>query len=96
WSREQAVAFMLENTPLAENNIRNEVDRYVTWPGQALAYKTGQIALRKLRQEAEQRLGSRFVLTEFHDMLLGGGAVSLVVLQQRVDQWVQEKLAHPE
>lgn len=95
WSREQAVTFMLENTPLAENNIRNEVDRYVTWPGQALAYKTGQIAVRKLRQEAEQRLGSRFVLTEFHDMLLSGGAVSLVVLQQRVDRWTQEKLAIP-
>ncbi len=95
WSREQAVTFMLENTPLAENNIRNEVDRYVTWPGQALAYKTGQIELLRLRKEAEAKLGSRFVLTEFHDMLLRGGAVSIPVLNQRVDRWVSEKLAAP-
>lgn len=89
WSREQAVAFMLENTPLAENNIRNEVDRYITWPGQALAYKTGQMELLALRAEAEAALGGDFDRARFHDTVLGAGAVSLPVLRERVERWVE-------
>jgi uncharacterized protein (DUF885 family) len=88
WTREQAVRFMLENTPLAENNIRNEVDRYITWPGQALSYKLGQLELRALRTEAEAALGPRFALADFHDVVLGAGAVPLPVLRQRVQAWV--------
>lgn len=88
WSREQAAAFMVENTPLAENNIRNEVDRYISWPGQALAYKTGQIEIWRLRRDAEARLGERFDIKAFHDVVLGGGAVSLPVLGERVEAWV--------
>lgn len=88
WSREQAVQFMLANTPLAENNIRNEVDRYVTWPGQALAYKTGQIELLALRAEAEAALGSRFDLAAFHDVVLRDGAISMPMLRQSVEAWV--------
>ncbi|MFM2245168.1 MAG: hypothetical protein RL071_1242 [Pseudomonadota bacterium] len=87
WTREQAVQFMLENTPLAENNIRNEVDRYITWPGQALSYKLGQLELRALRAEAEATLGPRFTLADFHDVVLGAGAVPLPVLRQRVQAW---------
>ncbi len=87
WDRGQAERFFLENTPLAANNVTNEVDRYITWPGQALAYKTGQIALRTLRAEAEAALGPRFSLPAFHDVVLGGGAVSLPVLQRRVRAW---------
>ena len=60
WSRQQAIDYMLENTALAENNIENEVDRYIAWPGQALAYKLGQLEILRLRHEAEQRLGPRF------------------------------------
>ena len=89
WSREQAVQFMLENTPLAENNIRNEVDRYVTWPGQALAYKTGQLEMWRLRREAEASLGDRFDIKRFHDTVLGTGAVSLPVLRDVVARWVE-------
>lgn len=88
WTREQAVQFMLANTALAENNIRNEVDRYVTWPGQALAYKTGQIEMWALRREAERRLGPRFDLPAFHDMILGQGAVTLPVLRDQVEAWI--------
>lgn len=88
WSREQAVRFMLDNTPLAENNIRNEVDRYITWPGQALAYKIGQQEILALRAGAEAALGDRFDRRRFHDVLLGAGAVSLPVLRQRVEAWV--------
>ena len=87
WSREQAIRFMLENTALAENNIVNEVDRYITWPGQALAYKTGQLEMMKLRQAAEKRLGKGFDVKRFHDVLLGDGAVPLQVLRQMLSSY---------
>ena len=84
WSRQQAIEYMLENTALAKNNIVNEVDRYITWPGQALAYKTGQLEMRKLREDAERRLGNRFDVRRFHDVLLGNGAIPLRALRQIV------------
>jgi uncharacterized protein (DUF885 family) len=89
WSREQAVAFLVENTPLATNNIDNEVDRYITWPGQALAYKTGQIEILRMRRQAEEALGSDFDIKAFHDVVLGAGAVPLPVLDARVAAWVE-------
>jgi uncharacterized protein (DUF885 family) len=73
---------MLDNTALARNNIINEVDRYITWPGQALAYKTGQQEMIRLRRDAEARLGKRFDVRKFHDALLGNGAVPLQALRQ--------------
>jgi uncharacterized protein (DUF885 family) len=82
WTREQAIEFMIENTALAKNNIVNEVDRYITWPGQALAYKTGQLEMLRLRREAEERLGERFDVCVFHDTLLGNGAIPLKTLRQ--------------
>ena len=82
WTRQQAIDFMLENTALAKNNIVNEVDRYITWPGQALAYKTGQLEIMKLRQGAEARLGKGFDIRRFHDALLGDGAVPLEALRR--------------
>lgn len=82
WTRDQAIDFMLENTALAKNNIVNEVDRYITWPGQALAYKTGQLEIVGLRKGAESRLGSKFDVRTFHDALLDNGAVPLQVLRQ--------------
>lgn len=88
WTREEAVAFMLANTALAETNVVNEVDRYISWPGQALGYKVGQVELRKLRAEAEATLGERFDIRDFHDVVLGGGAVTLPVLRERVSTWV--------
>ncbi len=87
WARGQAINFMLENTALAENNIINEVDRYITWPGQALAYKTGQLEMIRLRQEAERRLGERFDVRRFHDVLLGNGAIPLQALRQVVGSY---------
>jgi uncharacterized protein (DUF885 family) len=87
WSREQAVQFMLENTPLAENNIRNEVDRYVNWPGQALGYKIGQLEMLALRREAEARHGDRFDIRGFHDVVLTGGPMTLPLLRARVEAW---------
>lgn len=87
WSRAKAINFMIENTALAENNIANEVDRYITWPGQALAYKTGQLEMIKLRQDAAKKMGQRFDLKKFHDVLLGSGAVPLKVMRQLVEEY---------
>ncbi len=91
WTREQAEAFMLEHTALAKNNVQNEVDRYIVWPGQALAYKTGQLELLRLRAWAKSELGARFDLRGFHDAVLGRGAVSLPVLGEQVKAWVESK-----
>jgi uncharacterized protein (DUF885 family) len=88
WTRAEAEQFMREHTALTETNISNEVDRYIGWPGQALAYKVGQLEIVKLRAEAERALGDRFDLRAFHDVVLGAGAVSLPVLGDRVRAWV--------
>jgi hypothetical protein len=75
WTRKQAIDFMLANTALAENNIENEVDRYIAWPGQALAYKLGQIEITRLRSEAQARPGGRFDLRAFHDRIVSFGSM---------------------
>jgi uncharacterized protein (DUF885 family) len=93
WSRSRAIAFMMDNAVLAENNVVNEVDRYIAWPGQALAYKIGEREIRRLRADAERRLGPRFDLRAFHDVVLGGGAVSLPVLRDEVEGWVRGRQA---
>jgi uncharacterized protein (DUF885 family) len=93
WTRQEAIGFMLENTALAENNITNEVDRYITWPGQALAYKLGQLEILRLRDEAKRQLGNVFDIREFHDVLLGNGAVPLEVLRQILIRYVKERNA---
>lgn len=80
WTRRQAIDFMIENTALAENNIVNEVDRYIVWPGQALAYKTGQLEMLRLRAEAQAELGAAFDIRAFHDAVLGDGALGLGTL----------------
>lgn len=95
WSRDEAEAFMLDNTALAPENVRNEVDRYIAWPGQALAYKIGQEFLIALRQEAEDALGDAFELAHFHDVVLGAGALPLPVVAARVRAWVAAGGAAP-
>ena len=80
WTRQQAIDFMIANSALAPNNIANEVDRYIVWPGQALAYKTGQLEILRLRDEAERRSAGRFDIRAFHDAVLGNGAISLATL----------------
>jgi uncharacterized protein (DUF885 family) len=90
WTRERAEKYMLEHTALDLVNVRNEVDRYITWPAQALAYKVGQLEILELRRRAEDALGSRFSLPEFHDAVLSRGAVSLGELARQVDAWVNE------
>jgi uncharacterized protein (DUF885 family) len=93
WSRARAIAFMEENSAQPHDDIVNEVDRYIAWPGQALAYKLGELEIRRLRADAERRLGARFDLRAFHDALLGSGAVSLPVLRSQIDAWVERTLS---
>jgi uncharacterized protein (DUF885 family) len=88
WTRHEAVDFMAENTALSQRNIENEVDRYIGWPGQALAYKIGELKIRALRKEAETVLGSSFNLRHFHDILLEDGAIPLDILEKKVHQWI--------
>jgi len=91
WTRQQAIDFMAENTSSTLLNITNEVDRYIGWPGQALAYKIGELKIRELRAQAEEELGPRFDRREFHDLLLGSGAVSLDVLETLVHSWITQQ-----
>jgi len=95
WTRQQAIDYMTQNSILAENNIVNEVDRYITWPGQALAYKMGQMEILRLRDEAKRRLGRRFDIKAFHDAVLENGAVSLPVLRQQVEAYIAAAAGTP-
>ena len=93
WTKEQAVTFMRENTALTDANIDAEVNRYISWPGQALAYKLGELKIRELRARAEVALGERFDVRLFHDAVLGQGSVPLDVLEQQIDAWIAEQQA---
>ncbi|HET7471846.1 MAG TPA: DUF885 domain-containing protein [Candidatus Limnocylindrales bacterium] len=93
WSRDRAIAFMVEHTALAENNIVNEIDRYLAVPAQALAYKLGQREILRLRDDARGRLGSAFDIRTFHDVVLGHGAVGLGTLGRLVEGWVADRSA---
>ncbi|KLI62767.1 DUF885 domain-containing protein [Aurantiacibacter marinus] len=93
WTRQEAVDFMLANTALSEGNINAEVNRYITWPGQALAYKLGELKIRELRARAEQTLGADFDLRAFHDTVLENGSVPLDVLEAHVDAWIASELS---
>lgn len=93
WSRDRAIRYLEEHTLADRRNIENEVDRYITWPGQALGYKIGQLELLKLRQKAKQALGASFDLRAFHDLVLDDGPVTLPILRKKVDAWLAAKSA---
>jgi uncharacterized protein (DUF885 family) len=91
WTRQQAIDFFLENAGKAEHDIVVEVDRYIVTPGQALAYKIGELKLKELRRDAQEQLGDSFDVRAFHDALLGAGAIPLSVLETRVKAWIAEQ-----
>ncbi len=90
WTRQQGIDHLVENTSSTLLNIINEIDRYIAWPGQALAYKIGELKIRALRRRAEQKLGSKFNLREFHDVVLLSGAVPLDTLERMVEEWITD------
>lgn len=89
WTREQAMQYLAERTALSLHEVRTETDRYISWPGQALAYKMGELTIRRLRGEAEQALGARFDVRSFHDAVLANGTVPLTVLEQQIHDWLR-------
>jgi len=89
WTREQAIAFMRENSSLAESDIVSEVERYIVWPGQALGYKIGDLTIQRLRREAQAALGEGFDIKQFHSQLLRSGSLPLAVLEAKIQAWVQ-------
>jgi prolyl oligopeptidase len=94
WSRQKAIDYFLDNAAKSEADIINEIDRYIGWPGQALAYKIGQLKMLALRSKAEAALGDRFDIRSFHDHMLGAGALPLDILEARMDAWLAAQLAN--
>ncbi|GAA4891828.1 DUF885 domain-containing protein [Ferrimonas pelagia] len=90
WSRQQAIQYMLDNSPLAESDVTAEVERYMAIPGQALSYKIGQLTIMRLRQEAETALGDRFELKAFHNQVLMSGSLPMAVLEDKIRLWVAQ------
>ena len=91
WDRERAITFLLDHTAMARGQATQEVDRYISWPGQATAYMTGYLEIARLRKEAETTLGAKFDIRGFHDMVLRSGSVPLTVLRRNVEEWIKEK-----
>ena len=91
WSRDKAIRYMLDNSSMGRADATAEVERYIAMPGQALAYKMGELKIRELRKKATETLGSKFDLREFHDVVLGQGAVPLDILEAQVNRWIKAK-----
>jgi len=88
WSRERAITFLLTNTALTKDEVADEIDRYITWPGQALSYKIGELKIRALRKKAEEALGANFDLRAFHDTVIGNGSLPIAILEDIIDDWI--------
>ena len=91
WTRDQAIKYFMDNAPKAELDIVNEIDRYIAWPGQALAYKIGELKIHELRTHAHDQLGQKFDLKAFHDVVLGSGPLPLDILEHNVNDWITEQ-----
>jgi len=95
WGREQAQDFLAENSALSLHNVRTEIDRYISWPGQALAYKIGELHILELRERAERELGANFDIRDFHDAILLSGGVPLDLLEYEIDRHIEQHRTKP-
>ena len=91
WTRQQVLDYMAANTALSLHEVRTETDRYISWPGQALSYKIGEIKIRQLRKEAEEALGDKFDIRDFHEIILEEGTVTLSIMDKRVKSYIDKK-----
>ena len=91
WSRQEAVDLFLENTAKSPQDISNEVDRYIAWPGQALAYKIGQLKIMELRDKSKEALGDKFDIKDYHDHILSFGSIPMSILEEKVDEFIEAK-----
>ncbi len=88
WTRDQVIEYMSKNTALSIHEINTETDRYISWPGQALSYKIGELKIRELRTNAEKELGTNFDIREFHEVVLEQGTVTLSILEKRINNYI--------
>lgn len=95
WTKEQAVNYLAENTPLSVHEVNTEINRYISWPGQALAYKMGELKIKAQRKKAEDKLKAKFDIREFHDLILSQGTVTLPIMEKMVDRFINDKLNQP-
>ncbi len=93
WTRQQAIDYMAGNTALSLHNVTTEIDRYISWPGQALSYKIGELTIKRLRAKAEQALGEKFDIRAFHDAVLANGSVPMALLEQQIDDFIAAQAA---
>lgn len=93
WTRQQAMDFMASNTALSLHNVTTEIDRYISWPGQALSYKIGELTIKRLRAQAEQALGENFDIRAFHDAVLANGSVPMSILEQQINDFIKQQQA---
>ena len=92
WTRDQAVSFLADNTALSLHEVNTEINRYISWPGQALAYKIGEITIKTQRKKAEMLLKDKFDVRAFHDLVLSQGTVTMAILEKMVDKYIDEEL----
>jgi len=95
WSRDKAIEYFMDNAPKTRQDVTNEIDRYIGWPGQALAYKIGQLKISELRERARLALGDRFDLRDFNDAVLITGSVPLQALETHIDAWIAAEKGKP-
>jgi uncharacterized protein (DUF885 family) len=91
WSREQALEYLLSHTVLPKHIAEGEIDRYISWPGQAPSYMIGRTEIMRLREEARARLGDRFDIREFHDRVLEDGTIPLAMLRTKIESWIESR-----
>ena len=94
WSREKAVNYMSENTALSFHEINTEIDRYISWPGQALSYKIGELKIKELRSKSEKLLADKFDIHDFHEVILKNGTLTLPMLENQINKYISQKLSH--